>query len=75
MLTFFVRQPRFSRTNVTNGRENSVNLIIFHWGKQNGEEITKATEEAYKTIVTWKKNLFMLPTGAVGKRYITEVTN
>ena len=70
-----MRQPRFSRTNVTNGRENSVNLIIFHWGKQNGEEITKATEKAYKKIGTWKKNLFMLPTDAVGKHYIKEMTN
>ena len=58
-----------------NERKNSVDVErrIF-WGERNGEEAVKEIEEAYKKIVFWKKDLFMLPTDAVGKNYITEVT-
>ena len=35
-------------------------------------EISKKIQDAYERIVFWKKNLFMLPTGAAAKKYITD---
>ena len=35
-------------------------------GEWNCEEVEKVIEKAYENIVFQKKNLFMLPTGAVG---------
>ena len=44
------------------------------WGEQNLCEVSKKIQDAYERIVFWKKNLFMLPTGAAAKKYITETT-
>ena len=43
------------------------------WGKQNLREVSKKIQDAYERIVfwkknLWKKNLFMLPTGAAAKK-------
>ena len=68
-------QPTTSRPNVTNIRGNNVNGVRrFLWGEKNGDEVAKSIETAYEKIVFWKKNLFMLHTGAAGKKYITELT-
>ena len=42
------------------------------WGEWNLREVSKKIQDAYERIVFWKKNLFMLPTGAAAKKYITE---
>ena len=44
------------------------------WGEQNLREVSKRIRDAYERIVFWKKNLFMLPTGAAAKKYITDTT-
>ena len=36
--------------------------------------IEKDLNNGNEKIVRWKKNLFMLPSGAAGKRYVEEVT-
>ena len=33
----------------------------------------KDLEEAYNQIVYWRKNIFMVPTGAFGKKIIDEI--
>ena len=38
------------------------------WGEQNLREVSKKIQDAYERIVFWKKNLFMLPTGAAAKK-------
>ena len=43
-------------------------------GERNLCETSKKSQDAYVRIVFWKKNLFMLPTGAAAKKYITETT-
>ena len=40
----------------------------------NLESIMSAAESIYEEIVFWWKNLFKLPSGAAGKRYIKELT-
>ena len=37
------------------------------WGERNLHEISKKIQNAHERIVFWKKNLFMLPTGATAK--------
>ena len=60
-VNIFPSKPCSSRINVTNGRENSVDVVRrFLLGEWNCEEVEKVIEEAYEKI------LFMLPTGAVG---------
>ena len=40
-----------------------------------GSTFEKDFNNAYEKIVHWNKNLFMLPSGAAGKRYVEEVTH
>ena len=44
------------------------------WEERDGTRFTDDLNEAYEKIVFWRKNLFMLPTGKPGKKYIKEVT-
>ena len=39
-----------------------------------GSTFEKDLNNAYEKIVHWKKNLFMVPSGAAGKIYVEEVS-
>ena len=43
------------------------------WGKSTLSEFEENIKSCYKEIVKWKKNLFLLPTGRVGKEFILEM--
>ena len=45
-----------------------------HWDLVGGSTFIKGLNNACQKIVCWKKNLFMLPSGAAGERYVEEVT-
>ena len=45
-----------------------------HWDLVGGSTFKKGLNNACEKIVHWKKNLFMLPSGAAGERYVEEVT-
>ena len=48
-------------------KKYSIDVVSrFLLGEWNCEEVEKVIEKAYENIVFQKKNLFMLPTGAVG---------
>ena len=40
--------------------------------ERNLREVSKKIQDGYERIVFWKKNLFMLPTGAAAKKYIAD---
>ena len=62
----------FFKNDLTNKRENSVDEVRqLLWGEQNGEEAAKLKAEVYEKFLFWKRNLFMLPTGAVEKSCTT----
>ena len=44
------------------------------WGDHSFEDICQIGNAMYEEIVFWRKNLFKLPTGAAGKRYLREMT-
>ena len=46
----------------------------FYWSSVKGSEVRISIERCYEVIVTWRKNLFMLPNGQSGKNYIREIT-
>ena len=39
-----------------------------------GSTFENDLNNTYEKIVHWKENLFLLPSGAAGKRYVEEVT-
>ena len=45
------------------------------WGDLTGFEIKEALDEAYDEVVTWRKNLFKVPSGKNGRAFINEVKN
>ena len=50
----------------------SEEYVNIKWGERKPREVSKKIQDAYERIVFWKKNLFMLPTGAAAKKYITD---
>ena len=46
----------------------------FYWNTVPGGVYQKDLEEAYNQIVYWRKNIFMVPTGAAGKKFIDEIS-
>ena len=44
------------------------------WNTVPGRIFQKYLEEAYNQIVYWRKNIFMVPTGATGKKFIDEIS-
>ena len=46
----------------------------YFWNDVRGTVFEKDLNDAYEKIVHWKRNLFMMPSSAVGKKYIEELT-
>ena len=46
----------------------------YFWTNVRGTVFEKDLTDAYENIVHWKRNLFRMPSGAAGKKYIEEVT-
>ncbi len=42
-------------------------------GVLRGNEITEAVNHAYQNITKWRRNLFLVPTGKIGREFIDEV--
>ena len=51
---------------------------MINWGKRSdGNEIVISTSvitDAYNEIATWRKNVFLVPYGKVGRDFIDQVT-
>ena len=46
----------------------------FHWGNLNAEDFSLVIYCAYAEIVHWRRNVFMVPSGKAGKRFVQELT-
>ena len=47
----------------------------FMWGEEvHGETFVSAVKDAYQEVVRWRPNHFSIPLGAVGKKFVVEVT-
>jgi hypothetical protein len=50
------------------GRETRPAPLI--WGSHTREDLNQIINYAYDEIVFWRKNVFMLPSGAAGKVFV-----
>jgi len=46
----------------------------FTWGDMNGLDFVDAIHCAYCEIVHWRRNVFLVPSGATGKEFVKELT-
>ena len=46
----------------------------YFWNDVRGTVFKKNLNDAYEKMAYWKQNLFMMPSGAAGKKYIEEIT-
>ena len=46
----------------------------FIWGCLNGDDFACAIHSAYCEVVHWRRNLFLVPSGSVGKAFVRELT-
>ena len=46
----------------------------FFWGLVDGESFCKLIEDAYSSVVHWRKNLFRIPLGGLGKEFMLELS-
>ena len=46
----------------------------YFWNEVRGAVFEKCLTNVYEKVVHWKRNLFMMASGAVGKKYINEIT-
>ena len=44
------------------------------WGNHCKEDLEQIIDSIYDEVVYWRKNLFLLPSGRIGKLYISETT-
>ena len=44
------------------------------WGTHTNQDVHHTIDAIYDEIVFWRRNLFMLPSGAVGKKFVSETT-
>ena len=56
----------------TDGSTKTSNQL-FSWGNVSGQRFIEGVNDAYEKIVFWRVNLFLLPTGSAGKRFIREI--
>ena len=63
-----------SMANDEGRNQEQIEPETFHWNTIPGRVYQRNLEEAYEQIVYWRKNVFMLPTGAAGKKCIDETS-
>ncbi len=83
------RQIPYSNTNFSssiNGERTSQEIVTINngtpelvpesiiWGNHTRKDLIDIMNAVYDEIVYWRQNLFMLPNGAVGKGFLTEMT-
>ena len=46
----------------------------FRWGEQEGEDLAETIRSAYYEVTTWRRNIFLVPSGKAGKEFVRELT-
>ena len=54
--------------------EPSIQGVKHIWEKYKDREFEKNLLQVYETVVFWRKNLFLLPSGKAGRKFIGEVS-
>ena len=46
----------------------------FTWGSLDGDDFANVLHSAYCEVVHWRRNLFLVPSGSIGKKFVRELT-
>ena len=49
-----------------------ISTANFQWGEHDGSHLEPIIESAYAEAIHWRRNIFMIPSGKVGKEYVKE---
>ena len=63
-----------SMANDEGRNQEQIEPETFYWNTIPGSVYQRNLEEAYEQIVYWRKNVFMVPTEAAGKKFIDETS-
>ena len=76
-----VREPTTAPRQTDTGRPDRslppfvpISTPNFHWGNLNAEDFSHVITCASAEIVHWRRNVFMVPSGKAGKRFVQELT-
>ena len=69
-----VLHSQFSTKTSKSADEPSTQSVKYIWGKYKDHEFEKNVSQVYETVVFWRKNLFLLPSGKAGRKFIGEVS-
>ena len=45
----------------------------FQWGDKDGDSLCQLMRDAYETVVHWRRNSFLIPSGKAGKDFVMEL--
>ena len=65
---------QFSTKTSISADEPSTQNMKYIWGKYKDHEFENNLSQVYEIVVFWRKNLFQLPSGKAGKKFIGEVS-
>ena len=66
-----VRTERVLTAAATNATRST--NIGFQWGDVRGDQFVSSLSRAHEEIVSWRRNLFSLPSGKMGTRFVSEI--
>ena len=46
---------------------------LFYWGSREGGAIVRDINSAYEEVIHWKRNIFLIPFGSIGKAFVQEL--
>ena len=67
-------EPAVAITTDNSDRHHDQDQESFYWNEIPGSRFEVLINDAYEKITQWRRNLFLLPTGSSGKKYIEETT-
>jgi hypothetical protein len=47
----------------------------FNWGEKSGNVFTESIRVAYEEMIAWRRNIFKVPSGRQGKRFVHKLAN
>ena len=72
--TGMIEDSQFSTKTSISADKRSIQSVKHIWGKYKDHEFEKNLLQAYETVVFWRKNMFLLPSGKAERKFIREVS-
>ena len=69
-----IEDSQFSTKTSISTDKPSTQSVKYTWGKYKDHDFEKNLSQVYETVVFWRKNLFLLPSGKAGRKFIGEAS-